>query len=438
MILEQDKIQVEGMPIDWLIPYPNNAKEHPQRQIRQIARSIQQFGFINPVIIDDKREVVAGHGRLEAAKLLKLKKIPVIRVEHLTKAEIRAYRLADNQLTLNSGYDDVLLKVELQELSDLDLSFDLDITGFEPGELDVILHGGEEQEDDPADEVPEADENTPPITQEGDIWLLGKHRLICGDATHPEVYEQLMEGTQARAVITDPPYNVPIDGHVCGNGRVKHEEFAMASGEMSEAEFTDFLEKVIQQLVAHSKDGSLHYIFMDWRHFFELETASRRHFSELKNVCVWNKSNGGMGSFYRSKHELVGIYKNGRKPHINNVELGRFGRNRTNVWDYAGANGFGQAKDDLKLHPTVKPVAMLADAIQDCTKQRQLVLDPFAGSGSALMACEKTQRTARCIELSPRYCDTIIRRWQAYTGNEASHATDGETFAEKEAQHEKA
>ncbi len=419
--------QVQFLPISDLAPYQYNAKLHPQKQIQQIAASIRQYGFINPIITDDKNVIIAGHGRLEAAKLLKLETVPVIRTAHLSKAEVRAYRLADNQLTLNSGYDNDLLKIELAELSTMELDFDLEITGFETAQIDLIIDGPSQQ-DDPVDAVPEVDETKHPITKLGDVWQLGKHRLICGDATKAETYQSLMEEQKAQMVFTDPPYNVPVDGHVCGLGKVKHREFAMASGEMSDDQFIAFLEQFIQHSIAFSKDGSLHYICMDWRHIYELIAAGKSRYSDLKNICVWNKDNGGMGSLYRSKHELVALFKAGTKPHINNIELGKHGRYRTNVWDYKGANSLGKQQADFKLHPTVKPVAMIIDAIKDCTRRGHIVLDPFAGSGSTLIACEKAKRAARCIELDPLYCDVIIRRWQDLTGQRTVHAETGQTF----------
>lgn len=427
--LSAASVAISYLPLTALAPYKRNAKLHPQKQVQQIANSIQQFGFINPVIIDDKREIIAGHGRFEAAKLLKLVKVPVISATHLSEAEVRAYRLADNQLTLNSGYDNSLLQIELAELANIELDFDLEITGFETAQLDMLIDGSKDAEDDPADALPEMDETLPAVTKSGDIWILGKHRLICEDSTKAETYQALMQNSKAQMVFTDPPYNVPVDGHVCGLGKTKHRDFAMASGEMSEAEFIAFLEQFIQHSITVSKDGSLHYIFIDWRHICEVVTAGRKHYSELKNICVWNKDNGGMGSLYRSKHELAAVFKAGTASHINNIELGKHGRYRTNVWDYRGVNSFGKQQADLKLHPTVKPVALIMDAIKDCTRRGHVVLDPFAGSGSTLIACEKTGRMARCIEIDPLYCDVIIRRWQEMTGQDATHTSSGETFA---------
>jgi DNA modification methylase len=409
--------QVDYVDINALEPYANNAKKHPQKQVHQIAASIQRFGFLNPIIVDDKFEIIAGHGRWEAAKLIGLKKVPVIKVENLTPAEIKAYRLADNQLTMNTGYDETLLKIEIKELINLDPEFELELIGFETAEIDLLVTDAAQDEpvdNDPANDVPPVDE-TAIITKPGDIWILDDHRLICGDSRVSQTYKALMLSEVAHMCFTDPPYNVKIDGHVCGAGKIKHDEFAMASGEMSEDEFISFLMAVFALMAEFSRDGSLHYVCMDWRHLYELLCAGRQKFNSLKNLCVWNKDNAGMGSFYRSKHEFVAVFKNGTASHLNTIELGKHGRYRTNVWDYRGVNSFGN-QDDLKMHPTVKPVIMIADAIKDCTRRGHIVLDPFAGSGSTLIACEKSGRKARCIELEPKYCDVIVRRWQGLTG----------------------
>lgn len=415
------KPQIIFVPVDELKPYANNAKLHPKKQIQQIANSIKQFGFINAIVIDSKNEIIAGHGRLEAAKLLGLNEVPVISVEHLTKAEIKAYRLADNQLTMNSGYDYDLLKIELLELT-MQNEFEIDYVGFETAEVDIIMDGDADIADDPADAIPEIDEAAKPVTKLGDIYQLDKHLIICGNSIESETYQKLMQDKLATTILTDPPYNVKVDGHICGSGKTKHREFAMASGEMSEDEFFKFLAAFITLCTKFSKDGSLHYIFIDWRGLNTLLNAGDESYTELKNICVWNKNNGGMGSLYRSKHEMVAVFKHGTKPHINNIELGKHGRYRTNIWDY------DRNQKHLQLHPTVKPVAMLIDAIKDCTKRGDIILDPFAGSGSTLIACEKSQRVARCIELDPIYCDTIIRRWQDLTGQDAVHLESGKTF----------
>lgn len=417
--------RIEYVEIGGLAPYAKNAKKHPDKQVNQIAASMRQFGFISPMIVDERGEIIAGHGRYEAAKLLGLKRVPVIRVENLTPAEIKAYRLADNQLTMNTGFDADLLKIEIRNLIALNPEFELEVIGFETAEID-ILSGDQEPEQDAVDNIP-AIEDGPYVTKPGDIWDLGDHRLFCGDSRDIESFKKLLISETAHMCFTDPPFNVKVDGHVCGAGKIKHAEFVMASGEMTEEEFITFLSVVIALMVQFSQDGSLHYLFMDWRHIHELLSAGRRHYSELKNICVWNKTNGGMGSFYRSKHELVAVFKNGTAPHLNMIELGAHGRYRTNVWDYAGVNQFGN-QDDLKLHPTVKPVALIMDAIKDCTRRGHIVLDPFAGSGSTLIACEKTGRKARCIEYEPKYCDVIIRRWQDLTSKDAVHAETGKIF----------
>ena len=350
----------------------------------------------------------------------------------MTEADIRAYVIADNKLAANAGWDQELLALELQYLCEFQIEFDVTITGFETAEIDILIEGLDAAGlEDEADQVPILDCSAPVVSRPGDLWQLGGHRLLCGDATQVETFERLMDGAQAQMVFTDPPYNVPIDGHVCGLGRVTHGDFAMASGEMSEAQFTSFLETVLRHLVASSADGSIHFVCMDWRHAYELLSASRGVYSELKNMCVWNKTNGGMGSLYRSKHELVLVFKNGTGAHVNNVELGRHGRYRTNVWDYAGINALAAERmDQLAMHPTVKPVALVADAIKDCSKRGGIVLDCFAGSGTTLIAAERTGRRAYAIELDPRYCDVIVRRVATAANIEAIHAETGKLFDE--------
>jgi DNA modification methylase len=422
-----------------LRPRRTNPRTHSEKQLRQIADSIRTFGFANPVLVDRDNGIVAGHGRVEAAKRLKLEAVPTICLADMTEAEIRAYVIADNRLAENAGWDRELLALELQYLCELDLDFDVTITGFEMPEIDVLfgelqVAQSNHEEQDPADEVPEVDDSGPAVTRPGDLWLLGKHRLICGDATDPAIYAALLGGERAQMVFTDPPYNVPIDGHVCGLGSVKHREFAMASGEMSKDEFARFLATVFSNLAAHATDGAIHYICMDWRHLGEVLAAAEGAFAELKNLCVWAKTNGGMGALYRSQHELVFVFKSGKGAHINNVELGKHGRYRTNVWTYAGVNGFGRSRDeDLAMHPTVKPVALVADAILDCSRRKGVVLDVFAGSGTTLVAAERTGRRGYGIELDPRYCDVIVRRLAKIASLEAVHAGTGKSFAEIEA-----
>jgi DNA modification methylase len=259
--------------------------------------------------------------------------------------------------------------------------------------------------------------------------ILGGHRLFCGDARRRESFEVLLSGETAQLAFVDPPYNVKIRGHVSGNGRVQHREFMQASGEKTSAQFTKFLEESLDLLAEHSVDGAIHFICCDWRHLDEMLAAGRRIYYELKNLVVWNKTNAGMGSLYRSQHELIFVWKNGRGKHVNNIELGRYGRNRSNVWTYAGVNAFGADRlDELAMHPTVKPVALVADAIRDCSRRGDIVLDSFGGSGTTLIACERTHRKGRLIELDPIYCDQIVRRWQKLTGKAALHGSTDQPF----------
>jgi DNA modification methylase len=384
------------------------------------------------VVVDAERRIVAGHGRVAAARQLGMDAVPVIRIEDLSEDQIRAYRLADNQLAAIAGWDEELLATELQHLCEFQIEFDPRITGFTTAEIDLRISSLDARSTvDEADRLPDIGPDAGPVSRRGDLWILGPHRLLCGDATRPEDFARLLDGERAQLVFTDPPYNVPVDGHVCGLGGVQHAEFAMASGEMSGAEFTAFLETVMRNLARSSTDGSIHFVCMDWRHLYEALTASRAVYGEMKNLCVWNKTNGGMGSLYRSKHELVLVLKNGTAPHINNVALGKHGRYRTNVWDHAGISSFGKGRrEDLEMHPTVKPVALVAEAIQDCSDRGGIVLDPFAGSGTTLIAAMRTGRCARVMEIDPGFVDLAIRRFETLTGETARHLESGLTFAQ--------
>ena len=419
--------QIELRSVATLVPYAQNARTHSNKQIRQIADSIRSFGFLNPVLIDAAGEIIAGHGRVAAAKLLGIRDVPVLAITHLTPAQKRAYVLADNRLAEQAGWDREILAIELQAL--VDLEFEVELTGFALAEIDLILDedrgrrtGG--TAGDTADEVPAL--IGPTVTRPGDLWQLGPHRLICGDARDAGAVERLLAGDTVDLIFTDPPYNVAIDGHVGGLGKVKHREFAMASGEMSADQFTRFLCAALAPGAAQCREGAIAFVCMDWRHMREMIAAGDAVFAELKNLCVWNKTNGGMGSFYRSKHELVFVWKVRPGSHVNSFGLGDTGRYRTNVWDYAGVNSFGAARDaDLAMHPTVKPVALVGDAIRDCSRRGDIVLDMFGGSGTTLIAADLAGRQARLIEYDPIYCDTIIARWQTLTGKVAVHAETG-------------
>jgi DNA modification methylase len=420
-------------PIDQLKPDPSNPRRHSKKQIRQIADSIKTFGFNVPVLVDADLNVNAGHGRLLACRLLGITEVPTLCLEHLTPAQARAFMIADNRLTEIATWDDRLLAQQFKDLSLLGLDFSIEVTGFDMGEIDLRIASLDEisdQADDPADALPEFT-TRPPLSQIEDLWMLGRHRLLCGSALDGAAFAALMGLERASTAIIDPPYNVRIDGHASGLGAVHHRPFPMASGEMDSAEFTAFLAKAFHNLAASSVEGSLHYIFMDWRHAEELLAAGRDVYGELKNLCVWVKHNAGMGSLYRSQHELVFVFKHGRQGHRNNVQLGQFGRNRSNVWRYPGGNSFARCGEEgnlSALHPTVKPVAMVADALLDCSARGDIVLDAFLGSGTTVIAAERTGRRCYGMELDPGYVDTIVRRWQALTGGSARHAVSGRSF----------
>ena len=431
------KIEVVYRSVTALKPDPNNPRVHSPRQVRQLARSIGSFGFNVPVAIDSNGKVIAGHGRIMAAKQLGWTEVPTIWLSHLSEAQARAYMIADNRLTEISTWNDQLLAEQLKELAELDLDFSLEATGFEMGEIDFRieqLNAGSDGAPDAADDVSGLRDG-PKVSRPGDLWLLGKDcRVYCGSALDASAYAKLMDGERAAVIFADAPYNVKISGNVSGLGALQHREFAMASGEMTEPQFTEFLAKAFSLFARHSVDGSLHFLCMDWRHISEMLAAGGAAYAELMNMCVWVKDNAGMGSLYRSQHELIFVYKNGHGRHSNNVQLGRFGRNRTNVWRYPSAHSFSRSGDEgnlLAMHPTVKPVAMIADVLMDCTSRGEIVLDGFLGSGSTVIAAERTGRRCFGIELDSRYVDTIVRRWQAFTRDSARHAS-GKPFDEME------
>jgi DNA modification methylase len=418
-------------PVSELTPYKGNARSHSRRQIRQIADSIKTFGFTNPILTDATNQIIAGHGRLDAAKHLNMATVPTIQLPHLSEIERRAYILADNKLALNANWNVDLLAAEVSYL--LAGDFNMELTGFKIAEIDLVLEEAAERNGDgaePEDQIPEIKTDAPVASQAGDCWILGKHKLLCADAREAPAYATLLGDEKADLVFTDPPYDVKIDGHVCGLGRVQHRESAMASGEMSSVEFESFLHTILVRAKEATRSGAILFVCMDWRHVLELTSAAEACELIYKNLCVWNKTNAGMGSFYRSQHELVFVFKSGEAAHQNNFELGQHGRHRTNVWSYAGVNSFRKGRDEeLAMHPTVKPVALVADAIKDCSKRCDVVLDAFGGSGTTLMACEKTGRLGRLLEIDPRYVDLTIRRWQLATGKIATHQS-GQTFEE--------
>jgi DNA modification methylase len=435
------ELLITYQPIGDLKSNARNARTHSKRQVRQIADSINAFGFKNPVLVDRDNTIIAGHGRTAAAGRLGLASVPTICLENLTPDQIRAYVVTDNRLGELAGWDEEILAIELRHLLTIDGDFDVTITGFEIPEIDLILSSDKGKPD--ANDVFDMADDQSAVTQAGDLWLLGKHRLLCGNSLEEESYVKLMGNRRATAVFTDSPFNVKINGHVSGNGSVHHREFQMAAGEMTESEFVSFLTTSLRLLALYSTSGSVHYLCMDWRHMHDLLSAAKEVYDSFLNCCIWVKDNGGMGSFYRSRHELIAVFRNGKGPHRNNIQLGRYGRNRTNVWEYPGANTFSKQGDEgnlLALHPTVKPVAMVADALLDYSARGDIVLEPFLGSGSTLIAAERTRRVCHGIELDPIYVDTAVRRWQRHTGDLAIHASSGKTFDEiasraEEAQH---
>jgi len=433
-----DRLRAIDVNISELSPAPDHARRHPAAQIRDLARSIETFGFNTPVLIDEENRLLAGHARVEAVKRLGWDIVPAVRVTDLTEAEKRAFVLADNRLAERATWDEALLAENFQILDGLDLEFDLDLTGFATTEIDRLLG---------LDIVDAADEEGalatlgtgPGVSRPGDLWQLGEHRLLCGDALEAASYATLLGDLRSRMVLTDPPYNVRAR-HIGRTAADVHGNFVAGAGEMDDAGFVDFLAAMFGHARRVSVDGALAYVFMDWRHAWHVLEAGRRVFDELKMICVWDKGAGGLGSLYRSQHELVFLFKAGRAAHVNNVDLGRNGRNRTNVWSHAGANGLGGLIEDatraetLATHPTVKPVKLLADAILDVSRRGEIVLDPFLGSGSTLIACERVGRRCFGMELDPRYVDVTLRRWRSYTGEEPVHAATGLPLDRLEAQ----
>lgn len=428
-ITASDPIPVEMFhldyrPIDSFTAFGRKARSHTRAQILAIAKSMETFGFCVPVLVDDAGALLAGHARIEAARLLGLKQAPAVVLSHLTSEQKRAFILAENRLAELAGWDRDVLRIELEELSAIDLDFDLTVIGFSAPEIDAIMFvgegGGERGDDVPA--MP-----TEAVSAIGDLWLLGEHRIYCGDALAQTSLDAVLAGDQARAVFTDPPYNVAVGGHVTSSKQ--HGEFVMASGEMSDAEFTAFLTTVWEQICASLVPGGLAYLCIDWRHMNHVFQGAANQPLDFLNLLIWDKKAGGMGSFYRSRHELIFLMRKQGEGHINRVELGKHGRDRSNVWAYEGVSGFGAAKAKTReMHPTVKPLALVRDAILDCTAKGDIVLDFFCGSGTTIIAAHDSKRRGRAIELDPKYVDVSVIRWQDFSGQKARLAATGETF----------
>ena len=423
---------MKWLSVDALKPNARNARTHSKKQIRQIADSIAAFGFLVPILIDEGGLVIAGHGRYAAAKLLGLAQVPVIEVQGLSEAKRRALALADNKIGENAGWDREILAAELPELAEILVveGLDVSITGFSAIEIDQLAVDFEEDASDPHDAMDPEWLTAAPVSKLGDLWELGSHRVLCGDARNADHVARLMGRIHASMAFLDPPYNVRVRD-IVGRGQVKHTEFAMASGELSRSDFIGFLKSTLTQAAAVSRDGAVHYVCMDWRHVGELIEAGGMIYGEMLNLAVWVKSNAGQGSFYRSQHELIGIFRVGAEAHLNNIELGRHGRSRSNVWHYAGINTFRAGRlDELQSHPTVKPVALVADAMRDCSRRGDIVLDLFGGSGTTILAAERVGRRAYTLEIEPRFVDVTIKRWQTFSGRDAVCAQSGLSFDE--------
>jgi DNA modification methylase len=417
-----------------LKPHPANARRHPKKQIRQIANSITSLGFRGAIIVNAENTILAGHGRCEAAVLLGLQRVPCIRAVGLTEAEELAYLLGDNRIAETSVWDLPVLannfEVLLHELPLLQTPLDIDITGFQMGEVDAALHYNKGSAAEPEEGFSYKSADAQSISQRGDLWCLGKHRLLCGDACDAVDVATLSAGYKAEMVLADSPFNVKVQGHVGGRGKRKHAEFRFASGEMSDSEFREFLRRAIGLLSEACKPGGMLYLFIDWRHVEVMCEVGRTLGLGLRNIIVWNKTTPGQGSFYRSAHEFVVLFqKPGDKP-VNNVQLGRFGRSRSNVWTYAPPNKFARSGNAAAEHPTPKPIGMCAEAILDATNRKGIVLDTFLGSGTTLLAAEKVGRICHGMELEPRYCDLAIERWQEFTGQDAILTSSGLTYGE--------
>lgn len=424
------RLTIEYLAPDAVRPRARNARRHDDAQIAKLMDSIRAFGFVVPIGVDDAGEIVFGHGRVEAAKRLGLAEVPAVRVRHLSPAQLRALAIADNQMASQSSWHPENLAFELRELVlDETLDFSVSVTGFEAAEIDALVFGADFAAPDPADAVlPEAGAA---VTQVGDVWRAEGLTLVCGDALSAAAYAAALGGERAAMALTDPPYNVAIGGHVSGKGKHKHREFVQASGEMREDEFIDFLTAACRRLKQHLSPSALAYVFMDGAHLYELTHAARAAGLTQKALCTWAKTNAGMGSLYRSQTEHVLVLKVGSGAHTNNVQLGRFGRNRTTLWTYPGANAFGRNRDAaLAQHPTVKPIGLLADAILDASAKGELILDPFAGSGSTLIAAHRVHRRAAGIELDPLYVDSAIARISAVTGLAFVRDRDGAAWAD--------
>lgn len=433
------RIDIVYRPVDQIRGYGRKLRKRSKRWNAGMQASINRFGIILPILIDKDGTVIGGEGVFEIAKECGFSEVPTVRVDHLDELNVRLLRLALNRIAQESSWDSVVLADEWRELQPLTIDLDYEVSGFTTPEIDSLLYQSPDQAAEDADDkqtvlgAPGSN-----VSLLGDLWELGDHRVLCGSSLEPQNLQRLMGTDLARMVLTDAPYNVKIQGNVGGLGKHKHREFVQASGELSEAEFKEFLTTSIATLADFCRDGALLYMFMDWRHIYEIVSGIRAADLTMINMAVWAKTSPALGAFYRSQHELCFIAKKGEAKHKNNIDLGRWGRTRSNIWSYAGVNSFGAGRDEqLQMHSTCKNVSMLVDAIRDVSDRGEIVLDGFLGSGSTLIAAERTGRICRGVELDPLYVDTILHRWERVTkGTAILHGT-GETItqvAERRAQ----
>jgi DNA modification methylase len=430
-LVSHGSMGVRSMPISLIKPNPQNARTHSAKQVGQIKNSIVSFGFTNPLLVSEDGELIAGHGRYEAAKEIGLATVPVIVVAGLSPAKQRALAIADNKIAANAGWDRERLAIEIPELAEVlkPEGLDVSILGFEPIEIDRLQTDFEEEAADAEDDIdPSWSTATFPVSKAGDLWLLGSHKILCGDASSMTDIGRLMADCRADAAFLDPAHHVRV-GAVRGRNKTRRREFGAPSEGLSSRDYVQFLGRALGTAASVSRAGAIHFVCADWRHIGELMTAAKQVYGEVINIAVWVKANADLGSFYRNQHELIGVFRVGKAPRVDNLELGRRGRSRSNVWRYAGVNAFRAGRmDELRSHPTAKPVALAADAIKDCTQRDDVILDTFAGSGTTVLAAERVGRHTRALEIDPRFVDLTIRRWQTFTRRDARHAGSGLSF----------
>jgi hypothetical protein len=417
---------VTDLPLGVIQPYKQNPREHPEKQLKMLEASLRRSRYMSPLLLTAAHILIAGHARYLVAQRVGLATVPVIVLPHLSDADAVALRIADNAISEKGAWSLDLLSKEIQLLSSLDLDFKPIEIGFETPEVDRIILGRSQITE--ADDIPPVTSFADCIARPGDVFTIGNHSIACGDARDRTLIGGILAGTQAGAVITDMPWNLPAN-FISNKGRNKFSDFMMVSGEMTDQQFRTFTAEALEVQSEFSRPGALVFQFIDWRSVDMMISTGKVQFGHLINICVWVKQNGRMGSPYRSRHEFVCVFRNKGGKSIDNVQLGVFGRNRTNVWEYQAPSAFGSDRDQNEMHPTCKNVQMIADAILDCTDRGEIVLDPFLGSGTVVLAAHQTGRVGIGIELDPRYVDLAVRRAEKAVGSVA-RSSDGLTVAE--------